>query len=100
LTQFKKGNRKAQVETQLNEEAYEVKSDGSDALEKENQLNYFYKAVQELNKVEKALIFLYLEGLPHREIAANLGISEGNARVKLNRTISKLQKIVIQKGYE
>lgn len=68
--------------------------------QKENQLTYFYKAVHELSQIEKALIFLFLEGQSHKEIAYNLGISEGNARVKLNRTKEKLQQIIKRNGYE
>ena len=56
--------------------------------------------MQELNKVEKALIFLFLEGQSHKEIGQNLGITEGNARVKLNRTKDKLQNIIKTYGYE
>ncbi|HMR19896.1 MAG TPA: RNA polymerase sigma factor [Sphingobacterium sp.] len=67
---------------------------------KEEQLDYFYQAVHQLNKVEKALVFLFLEGQSHREIASNLGISEVNARVKLNRTKEKLQQIIKENGYE
>lgn len=65
-----------------------------------NRVTYFYQAVQQLNKIEKALIFLFLEGLSHKEIADNLGITVGNARVKLNRTKAKLQKIIKDIGYE
>jgi RNA polymerase sigma-70 factor (ECF subfamily) len=68
--------------------------------EKESQLEHFYRAVNSLNAIEKALIFLFLEDLPHRDIAQNLGISEVNARVKLNRTKEKLQNIIKQQGYE
>lgn len=70
------------------------------AHEKDTQLDYFYKAVQELNTVEKALIFLFLEGQSHKEIGKNLGLTEVNARVKLNRTKEKLQKIIQANGYE
>lgn len=66
----------------------------------ESQMNYLYKAIHQLNDVEKALIFLYLEGFSHQEIGLNLGISEGNARVKLNRTKNKLQEIIKIQGYE
>lgn len=68
--------------------------------DKESQLDYFYRAVQELNVVEKALIFFFLQGQTHKEIAANLGLTEVNARVKLNRTKDKLQQIIKDKGYE
>lgn len=68
--------------------------------DKEVQLQLFYKAVHELNPIEKALIFLFLEGQNHKEISENLGISEVNARVKLNRTKEKLQQIIKKYGYE
>ena len=68
--------------------------------QKETQLELFYKAIPELNPIEKAIIFLYLEGLSHVEIANNLGITEVNARVKLNRTKNKLQQIIKSYGYE
>lgn len=68
--------------------------------EKDQQLASFYKAVKELNKIEKALIIQFIDGLSGKEIADNLGLSEVNVRVKLNRTKSKLQDIIKQHGYE
>lgn len=68
--------------------------------QKDRQLEVFYLAVQQLSPVEKAVIFYYMEGLSHREMSAQLGISEGNARVKLNRTKDKLQQIIKKSGYE
>lgn len=68
--------------------------------EKDEQLKIFYQAVHKLNAVEKALIFLFLEGQSHREIAAHLGISEVNARVKLNRTKERIQQIIKKYHYE
>nr|WP_262710472.1 sigma-70 family RNA polymerase sigma factor [Empedobacter tilapiae] len=97
LTYFKKENKKTSRYTFLEnvDQIDEVDSD-----EKETQLELFYKAVHELNKVEKALIFLFLEGQSHKEISSNLGISEGNARVKLNRTKEKIQIIIKKYDYE
>lgn len=60
----------------------------------EQQLQQFYQACQHLNEIEKALILLYIEGHNSEKIAATLGISPGNARVKTNRTKYKLQKII------
>lgn len=68
--------------------------------EKDIQLVHFYKAVKELNKIEKALIFQSIEGLSGKEIAENLGLSEVNVRVKTNRTKNKLQEIIKRQGYE
>lgn len=97
LVYFKKEKRKVD-KTPLNEQI-DI-ADFSDNHEKEEKLSYFYKAVQELNAIEKALIFLFLEDQSHKEIAHNLGITEVNARVKLNRTKEKLQLIIKKNGYE
>jgi RNA polymerase sigma-70 factor (ECF subfamily) len=67
---------------------------------KNKQLEIFYKAVRDLNKIEKAIIFYFMEGKSHKEIAENLGITEVNARVKLNRTKEKIQDIIKKQGYE
>jgi RNA polymerase sigma-70 factor (ECF subfamily) len=53
-----------------------------------------------LGKVEKALIYLYMENQPYEEIAANLGITEGNVRVRINRIKNKLKEIIKQMNYE
>jgi len=97
LTYFKKEKKKSNRYTFLENVD---KVDEADSGDKEQQLELFYKAVHELNKVEKALIFLFLEGQSHKEIGQNLGITEGNARVKLNRTKDKLQNIIKNYGYE
>jgi RNA polymerase sigma-70 factor (ECF subfamily) len=62
--------------------------------EEEEQIKVLYKAVYELNDIEKALVFMYLEDKDYREIAETLGISEVNARVKMNRIKGKLKKIL------
>ena len=98
LTFFKKEKRKIDNTPIL--EGMDKADEDFSAQHKEEQLAYFYNAVQDLNKVEKALIFLFLEGQTHRDIANNLGISEVNARVKLNRTKEKLQQIIKNNGYE
>lgn len=71
----------------------------SNTEEQESQINHFYRAVQQLDKIDKAIIFYQLEGYSHREIGQNLGISEGNARVKLNRAKEKLKQIIKKQGY-
>lgn len=57
-------------------------------------LRKMYEAIQKLSVIDKALIFYYLEGFSGKEIAAQMGISEVNARVKLNRAKEQLRKLV------
>ena len=60
----------------------------------EEQLRLLYKAVHHLSDIEKALVFLYLEDKNYKEIALTMGITEVNARVKMNRVKNKLRKIL------
>lgn len=66
--------------------------------ETENQLKQLYAAVRQLNDIEKALVYMYLEDKEYTEIAETLGISEVNARVKMNRIKTKLKRIIQEKG--
>jgi RNA polymerase sigma-70 factor (ECF subfamily) len=60
----------------------------------EVQLRLMYDAVKQLNDIDKALVFLYLEDKNYNEIAETLGITEVNARVKMNRIKEKLRNIL------
>ncbi len=57
----------------------------------EQQLKMMYSAVKGLNDIDKALVFLYLEDKSYREISETLGITEVNARVKMNRIKERLR---------
>jgi RNA polymerase sigma factor (sigma-70 family) len=72
----------------------------NDNSEKDLQMEVFYAAVQRLSSVEKAIILYFMEGLSHKEIGLQLGITELNARVKLSRTKEKLQQLIKNTGYE
>lgn len=64
----------------------------------EEQLRFLYAAVRQLNDIEKALVYMYLEDKEYQEIAETLGISEVNARVKMNRIKTKLKNMLNQQG--
>ena len=66
-------------------------------FEEEERIKLMYQAVHQLNDIEKALVFMYLEDKDYTEIAETLGISEVNARVKMNRIKGKLKKILEKK---
>jgi RNA polymerase sigma-70 factor (ECF subfamily) len=59
--------------------------------EQEQQLKAMYKAIHELNDIDKGIIFLYLEKKNYKEISETLGISEVNARVRMSRIKTKLK---------
>jgi len=59
--------------------------------EYEEKVRMLRGAIQELNKIERALVMLYLEDKNYDEISEVLGITANNARVKMNRIKHKLR---------
>lgn len=53
--------------------------------EVEEQFLIMYKAISQLNKVDKALVTLYLEDYDYKTIGEMLGISANNVAVKMGR---------------
>ncbi|MCT4298777.1 sigma-70 family RNA polymerase sigma factor [Elizabethkingia anophelis] len=62
--------------------------------EQEEQLKKMYNAIHQLNSLDKALIFYYLEDYSGKEIAKQIGLSEVNVRVRLNRAKAKLKELL------
>lgn len=72
---------------------FQIKSDEVDD-NLELQIKMLKKAINQLNDIERALVLLYLEELPYKEISETLGITEVNARVKMNRVKKKLKEML------
>lgn len=62
--------------------------------EKEQQISLLYRVIKLLPKMERAIVMMYLDDQPYREIAETLGISEVNARVKMNRLKKTLKELM------
>ncbi len=92
ITLYRKSKRSIKT-SDIDTISFRIKVDEYDD-EIEQQLKLMYAAVKQLNDIEKALVFLYLEDKSYREIADTMGISEVNARVKMNRVKTKLKKIL------
>ena len=95
---FKKQKKEVEksAEYHIWQEKYIEDVDNSD-----EKLKLLYQSFQHLDKIEKAIIFMYLEDKSQKEIAQTLGISEVNARVKLHRTKEKIKSIIFKnKNYE
>jgi RNA polymerase sigma factor (sigma-70 family) len=58
----------------------------------DEQFKAMYKAIGNLNKIDKALVMLYLEDYSYNEIAETLGITANNVAVKMNRLKLKLKE--------
>jgi RNA polymerase sigma-70 factor (ECF subfamily) len=74
----------------------------ADAAEEspEEKLNLLYRCIAELEETDRIIISLELEGLPQAEIAAVVGLSSGNVRVKIHRIKDKLaQKLKLYEQF-
>ena len=75
-----------------------ILNDQSKKIEHEEELRILYKAIGNLNEVEKAIILLWLEDKSYEEIAEITGLSVKNISVRLVRIRKKL--LLIIKGIE
>lgn len=62
--------------------------------EKEESLLQLSAAIEQLNKVDKSIILLYLEEKSYEEISEITGLSKTNVGVKLNRIKAKLSTVL------
>jgi|TARA_B110000238_G_C16005442_1_gene386442 RNA polymerase sigma-70 factor (ECF subfamily) len=92
ITLYRKSKRRIQT-SDISDFHYKLEYDEYDG-EIEEQMQLLYKAIHQLSDIEKALILLYLEDKPYKEIAETMGITEVNARVKVNRIKTKLKTIL------
>lgn len=92
ISLYRKSTRRIKTQD-IGEIDYKIKAHDYDDTE-EIQLKALYTAVHQLNDIDKALIFLYLEDKPYKEISETLGITSVNARVKMNRAKEKLKNIL------
>jgi RNA polymerase sigma factor (sigma-70 family) len=92
ISLYRKSTREFRTQD-IDDFAYKIQSSDYDNTE-ELQLKALYAAIHQLNDIDKALILLYLEDKPYKEISETLGITEVNARVKMNRAKEKLKNIL------
>ncbi|WP_228852087.1 RNA polymerase sigma factor [Aegicerativicinus sediminis] len=92
ITLYRKSKKRVQTQ-EIEGVQYKLRAREYDDTE-EQQLKLMYTAVKQLNDIEKALVFLYLEDKNYSEISETLGITEVNARVKMNRVKTKLKTIL------
>lgn len=90
LLQIRK--KKNRINVPLEAVAHAADSDSSTQNENEQIL---YKAIGQLDEVERLMILMVLEEVEYEEIARIMGITENNLRVKIHRIKAKL-KIFIE----
>jgi len=83
LRAIEKNNRVVKVELPVNLPAIHEET-------QEEKLTFLYNCIAELEEMDRIIISLVLEDLPHAEIATIVGLSPGNIRVKIHRIKDKL----------
>jgi RNA polymerase sigma-70 factor (ECF subfamily) len=83
---FRKSNRRPTLMELSSEMNLEYKDSSTEVRE-------LYDLINQLGKVDRALIFLYLEDRPQKEIAEIMGISVSNVSTRINRIKEKLKKM-------
>ncbi len=63
------------------------------AMDREEQARFLAAMAQLPHEQRQVVEWAHLEGLPHKEIARRLGISEPNSRMLLSRALARLAKI-------
>jgi RNA polymerase sigma-70 factor (ECF subfamily) len=86
ISHLRKENRRIHPSAALDEELLLVPTD---QLTDTTEIDFLYKLIGELNELDKAIILLYLDEKPYREMASILGLSETNIATKLNRIKEK-----------
>ncbi|WP_340066713.1 RNA polymerase sigma factor [Ascidiimonas aurantiaca] len=92
ITLYRKSKRSVNTQN-IDHVDFKISTEPYDDTE-EKHLKLMYEAIKQLNDIEKALVFLYLEEKDYTEISETLGITEVNARVKMNRIKTKLRTIL------
>ncbi|MFO7672183.1 MAG: sigma-70 family RNA polymerase sigma factor [Lutibacter sp.] len=92
ITLYRKSKRSI-VTQDFDSVLYRIESTSYDDTEEE-QLKLMYAAIHQLSDIDKALIFLYLEDVNYKEISETMGITEVNARVRMNRIKTRLKTIL------
>ena len=71
----------------------EITSDIKAYTEENEAVTELYACINRLGKLERALILLWLEDRPYKEIAEIMGITATNVSTKVNRIKEKLKQI-------
>ena len=76
-------------------EAYAVEASFSKAdSDRDPRLALVYHAIRRLDRAERSIVLMYLEGFKYGEIAETLGLNRNHVGVLINRIKTKLGKLL------
>jgi RNA polymerase sigma-70 factor (ECF subfamily) len=91
ISNFRKESKRP-GETALTELEFSIEDENNET--REENYSQLMKAIGKLNKIEKAIIILYLDERSYDEMSEIVGISVNNVGVRINRIKTKLSKII------
>ncbi|NDW08537.1 sigma-70 family RNA polymerase sigma factor [Dysgonomonas sp. 520] len=71
----------------------DITMDVPDIPDNSDDIKTLYKLINRLGKIERALVLLYLDDKPYKEIAEITGLTPTNVATKLGRIKEKLRKM-------
>lgn len=71
----------------------DISTDIPEITETNDQIQELYKLINRLGKIERALVLLYLDDKPYKEISEITGLSVTNVATKLSRIKDKLKQM-------
>ncbi|MCY0979068.1 sigma-70 family RNA polymerase sigma factor [Chryseobacterium wangxinyae] len=89
MTLFKKTKKQHFQQVDISVSCLKIREESYE--DDEHKVKEMYHHIYSLTDIEKALIMMYLDNKPYKEIGNILGITEGNARVKMNRAKNNLK---------
>lgn len=88
ITYVKRDRRHNLAELQFSQDSYcEI------IYSEDEEILVMYQAISKLNKVEKALVALYLEDYSYNDIAETMGMTPNHVAVKISRIKTKLKEL-------
>jgi RNA polymerase sigma-70 factor (ECF subfamily) len=70
-----------------------------DSIEQSEDIKDLYRFIGELDKLNKAIMLLYLEGESHDSIASSLGITKSNVATRIGRIKETLKQQFMTQEY-
>lgn len=77
----------------INVSYVDISTDIPDVVDNNEEIQELYKLINRLGKIERALVLLYLDDKPYKEIAEITGLSVTNVATKLSRIKDKLKQM-------
>jgi RNA polymerase sigma-70 factor (ECF subfamily) len=90
ISHYRKAVKRKVSQIDLNDQLINISDENSDGDHLAEQLESLHKFINTLDKLNKALMLLYLESYSYKEISDVLGISETNVATKINRIKKRL----------